>query len=100
MPAILYGSVSPVPPSALPPRKIGTVLLEDPGRLYVDRVVFPSTRNILAAQISDRRREARVKEDTSPLVVEVRGQWIDDINSKFRDFAAALLNRLGRTEEA
>ena len=77
------------------PRFVGTVQLDSPPQAWVDELITPGVRDVFSAAMTNRRRTTRVREDTKPLVLEVRGAWIDDAGAgpRFKDFRAALLSQ-------
>jgi len=92
---ILYGGlmegVAP-PPDAIA-RWIGTLALDQQPIAWVDEIIIPSTRLIDHASLVNRRRVTRIKEDAVPLVLEVRGVWLDDATLHFAAFSSAMLNQ-------
>jgi hypothetical protein len=88
------GVVVPAVPNTPIQRRIGAVLLDSPPNATVREILPAGSRSIIRAQISDRRRTTRIKEDTTEQSIEVRGFWRDLASGlRFRDFAAALLNQ-------
>jgi hypothetical protein len=82
------------PPPGPDARWIGLLALDQQPIAWVDEIIMPSARSVTYASIADRRRVTRIKEDTVPLVLEVRGQWFDDgMGLHFADFSAAMLNQ-------
>jgi hypothetical protein len=75
-------------------RTIGSVTLDDLVHSYVSEIIVPSARDVQLEQIVNRQgRMTRIKEDRKPLVIDVRGYWMDGGGAYWRDFCAALLNQ-------
>jgi hypothetical protein len=75
-------------------RSIGSVVLDDGVNSYISEVNVPSVRNIQFEQIVNRQgRMSRVKEDQKPLIVDVRGTFVDGGGVYWRDWKAALLGQ-------
>ena len=93
---ILYGGLMKgvAPPPGPDARWIGLLALDQPPLCTIQEIIVPSARDVQSASIANRRRVTRIKEDTIPLVIEVRGFWRDDATGlRFKDFSAALLNQ-------